>query len=85
MCPVPQLVNMASENDVLMKEYTKMMTDMILLCATLALSLFFWILSLTISAYSGEGRSNFLSTSVVRIRTHGVLMLTHNPSCSVTL
>nr|XP_057921830.1 transmembrane protein 19 [Doryrhamphus excisus] len=31
----------------------KMMTDMILLCATLALSLFFWMLSLTISAYSG--------------------------------
>lgn len=31
-----------------------MMTDMIVLCATLALSLFFWMVSLTISAYSGE-------------------------------
>ncbi|XP_041637187.1 transmembrane protein 19 [Cheilinus undulatus] len=44
---------MDSENDVLMKEYVKMMTDMIVLCATLALSLFFWILSLTISTYYG--------------------------------
>uniref|UniRef100_UPI0037E868FB transmembrane protein 19 n=1 Tax=Semicossyphus pulcher TaxID=241346 RepID=UPI0037E868FB len=44
---------MDSENDVLMKEYVKMMTDMIVLCATLALSLFFWILSLTISSYYG--------------------------------
>ncbi|KAM8739800.1 transmembrane protein 19 [Acanthopagrus schlegelii] len=44
---------MGSETDVLMKEYLKMMTDMIVLCATLALSLFFWVLSLTISSYSG--------------------------------
>lgn len=44
---------MDSEDDVLMKEYIKMMTDMIVLCATLALSLFFWVLSLTISTYSG--------------------------------
>lgn len=51
---VPQLASMESESEVLMKEYSKMMTDMIVLCATLALSLFFWILSLTISAYSGE-------------------------------
>ncbi|XP_070785255.1 transmembrane protein 19 [Enoplosus armatus] len=41
------------ENEVLMKEYVKMMTDMIVLCATLALSLFFWILSITISTYYG--------------------------------
>lgn len=54
MCSAPQLVSMDSKNGVLMKEYVKMMTDMIVLCATLALSLFFWILSLTISAYSGE-------------------------------
>lgn len=45
---------MDSESEVLMKEYSKMMTDMIVLCATLALSLFFWMVSLTISAYSGE-------------------------------
>lgn len=45
---------MDSESEVLMKEYSKMMTDMIVLCATLALSLFFWIVSVTISAYSGE-------------------------------
>lgn len=44
---------MASEHDVLMKEYMKMMTDMIVLCATLALSLFFWIISLTVSTYYG--------------------------------
>lgn len=50
----PQLASMDSESEVLMKEYSKMMTDMIVLCATLALSLFFWMLSLTISAYSGE-------------------------------
>lgn len=30
-----------------------MMTDMIVLCATLALSLFFWVLSLSISTYYG--------------------------------
>lgn len=45
---------MDSESEVLMKEYSKMMTDMIVLCATLALSLFFWMVSLTVSAYSGE-------------------------------
>lgn len=44
---------MASEHDVLMKEYVTMMTDMIVLCATLALSLFFWIISLTVSTYYG--------------------------------
>lgn len=44
---------MDSEKDVLMKEYVKMMTDMIVLCATLALSLFFWVISLTISTYYG--------------------------------
>ncbi|TWW64902.1 Transmembrane protein 19 [Takifugu flavidus] len=47
------LTTMDSESEVLMKEYSKMMTDMIVLCATLALSLFFWIVSVTISAYSG--------------------------------
>ncbi|XP_049891900.1 transmembrane protein 19 [Epinephelus moara] len=46
-------VNMDSDNDVLMKESIKMMTDMIVLCATLALSLFFWVISLTISTYYG--------------------------------
>lgn len=51
---VLQLTSMDSESEVLMKEYSKMMTDMIVLCATLALSLFFWIVSVTISAYSGE-------------------------------
>lgn len=51
---VLQLISMESESEVLMKEYSKMMTDMIVLCATLALSLFFWIVSVTISAYSGE-------------------------------
>lgn len=63
VCPVLQLVSMDSENDGLMKEYTKMMTDMIVLCATLALSLFFWVLSLTISTYYGEPPclGNFLS------------------------
>lgn len=35
------------------QDYMKMVTDMILLCATLALSLSFWVLSLVISAYSG--------------------------------
>ncbi|CAG5926792.1 unnamed protein product [Menidia menidia] len=45
---------MDSEREILAKEYIKMMTDMILLCATLALSLFFWVLSLTMSAVSGN-------------------------------
>ncbi|KAF3859668.1 hypothetical protein F7725_022067 [Dissostichus mawsoni] len=44
---------MTSDQDLLLKENLKMMTDMIILCATLALSLFFWVLSLTISSYSG--------------------------------
>ncbi|XP_031715099.1 transmembrane protein 19 [Anarrhichthys ocellatus] len=44
---------MNSESDVLMKEYIKMMIDMILLCATLALSLSFWVISITISSYFG--------------------------------
>lgn len=41
-----------------------MMTDMIVLCATLALSLFFWILSLTISTYYGELLSGKLSRGI---------------------
>lgn len=44
---------MEKDKDLLFKEYVKMMTDMIVLCATLALSLFFWVLSLTISSYYG--------------------------------
>ncbi|XP_054480774.1 transmembrane protein 19 [Anoplopoma fimbria] len=44
---------MNSENEILLKEYIKMITDMIVLCATLALSLSFWLLSVTISSYSG--------------------------------
>ncbi|XP_075967847.1 transmembrane protein 19 [Anarhichas minor] len=44
---------MNSESDVLMKEYIKMMTDMIVLCVTLALSLSFWVISITISSYFG--------------------------------
>ncbi|XP_037837293.1 transmembrane protein 19 isoform X1 [Kryptolebias marmoratus] len=47
-------VPMDSESADLTKEYIKMMTDMIVLCATLALSLFFWIVSLTLSAVSGN-------------------------------
>ncbi|KAM9328806.1 transmembrane protein 19 isoform 2-T2 [Pholidichthys leucotaenia] len=43
---------MDSEKDVLMKESINMMIDMIVLCATLALSLFFWILSLTMSSFT---------------------------------
>ncbi|XP_039617860.1 transmembrane protein 19 [Polypterus senegalus] len=41
------------QKEILLKEYIKMMTDMIILCATLAISLSFWIISLTISTYSG--------------------------------
>ncbi|XP_051911877.1 transmembrane protein 19 isoform X3 [Hippocampus zosterae] len=37
-----------------LKDTFKMMSDMILLCTTLALSLFFWMLSLTLSIYSGS-------------------------------
>lgn len=44
---------MDKDKDLLLKEYVKMMTDMIILCATLALSLFFWLLSLTISSVNG--------------------------------
>ncbi|KAA8580396.1 transmembrane protein 19 [Etheostoma spectabile] len=44
---------MNSESQLLMKENIKMMTDMILLCTTLALSLFFWVLSLAISSFYG--------------------------------
>ncbi|XP_061571192.1 transmembrane protein 19 [Cololabis saira] len=45
---------MDSEIEILTKEYVKMMTDMIVLCATLALSLFFWVVSLTMSIVSGN-------------------------------
>ncbi|XP_006633584.1 transmembrane protein 19 [Lepisosteus oculatus] len=41
------------EDDILMKEYFKMMTDMIVLCMTLAISLSFWIISMTASTYYG--------------------------------
>lgn len=44
---------MDSDDELLMKESVKMMTDMIVLCATLALSLFFWITSLFLSFFSG--------------------------------
>lgn len=44
---------MNSDNDVLMKEFIKMMTDMLVLCVTLALSLSLWVVSLTISTYYG--------------------------------
>ncbi|XP_056132989.1 transmembrane protein 19 [Lampris incognitus] len=44
---------MLSESELLIKEYTKMVTDMLLLCATLAISLSFWVLSLIISTYYG--------------------------------
>ncbi|XP_076025560.1 transmembrane protein 19 [Genypterus blacodes] len=44
---------MDSEDEILMKEYMKMMMDMIVLCATLALSLFFWVVSLAISSFYG--------------------------------
>lgn len=45
---------MDAENEILSKEYFKMVTDMIVLCTTLALSLFFWIVSLTLSVVSGK-------------------------------
>ncbi|CAL8405553.1 unnamed protein product [Arctogadus glacialis] len=35
------------------QDYIKMVTDMIILCATLSLSLCFWVLSIIISSYSG--------------------------------
>lgn len=63
---------MDSESEVLMKEYSKMMTDMMVLCATLALSLFCWIVSLTISAYSGE-QSAILALAVVLLALIAIL------------
>lgn len=44
---------MDSDLDLLMKESFRMMTDMLVLCFTLALSLFFWLLSLVLSSVSG--------------------------------
>ncbi|XP_042560877.1 transmembrane protein 19 [Clupea harengus] len=44
---------MENEDELSLKEYSKMMTDMLLLCFTLALSLMFWIISIITSAYSG--------------------------------
>ena len=61
MCYLLQLclcLSMTPDQDLLLKESLKMMTDMIILCATLALSLFFWVLSLTISTYSGRSEDN---------------------------
>ncbi|XP_028305059.1 transmembrane protein 19 [Gouania willdenowi] len=44
---------MTSDVELVMKESMKMMTDMMILCATLALSLSFWIVSLAMSSVSG--------------------------------
>ncbi|XP_030636797.1 transmembrane protein 19 [Chanos chanos] len=41
------------ESDMHMREYVKMMTDMIVLCFTLAISLSFWVISMTASTYYG--------------------------------
>lgn len=49
MLSIPQIY----EHDLLMKEYVNMMTDMIVLCATLALSLSFWVISIVGSTYYG--------------------------------
>lgn len=57
-CLCPQLRPPAAMNcevDIVMKEYVNMMADIVVLCATLALSLFFWLLSISISSYYGEG------------------------------
>lgn len=63
-----------------MKEYSKMMTDMIVLCATLALSLFFWMVSLTISAYSGE-QLTLARPFVPRVALISVLCGKAGPPC----
>lgn len=60
---------MRFEDEIPMKEYLKMMTDMIVLCATLAISLFFWIISITASTYYGKTH--------LRVCVH---MLTHTLS-----
>lgn len=44
---------MDRESDALVKESIKMMTDLIVLCVTLALSLFFWVLSLALNSFYG--------------------------------
>ncbi|KAJ8261758.1 hypothetical protein GJAV_G00158070 [Gymnothorax javanicus] len=44
---------MQYEERLTMTEYFKMMTDMIVLCATLAISLSFWVISMTANAYYG--------------------------------
>ncbi|KAG9280536.1 transmembrane protein 19 [Astyanax mexicanus] len=41
------------EDELLVKEYVSMMTDMIVLCFTLAISLSFWVISITASTYYG--------------------------------
>ncbi|KAL7827777.1 hypothetical protein AOLI_G00309290 [Acnodon oligacanthus] len=44
---------MRFEDEILAKEYVNMMTDMIILCFTLAVSLSFWVISITTSTYYG--------------------------------
>ncbi|XP_036433074.1 transmembrane protein 19 isoform X2 [Colossoma macropomum] len=44
---------MRFEDEILVKEYVNMMTDMIVLCFTLAISLSFWVISITTSTYYG--------------------------------
>lgn len=56
--------------DQLLKKGVKMMTDIIVLCFTLAISLSFWIISVAISAYSGELALSH-STDSERFITHG--------------
>ncbi|KAL2087484.1 hypothetical protein ACEWY4_016312 [Coilia grayii] len=45
---------MQNEVELSIKEYSKMMTDLMILCFTLALSFMFWVISMTASAYSGS-------------------------------
>ncbi|XP_068163190.1 transmembrane protein 19 [Antennarius striatus] len=44
---------MDTEDEVVMKEYLNMMADILVLVVTLALSLFFWVVSLSVSSYYG--------------------------------
>lgn len=66
------------EDEILVKEYVNMMTDMIVLCFTLAISLSLWIISITASTYYGKlissHQSSVLNTLGTEVVAFSVVM-----------
>jgi len=61
---------MQFEDGIFIKDYIKMMAYMIVLCSTLAISLSFWVLSITASTYYGESSLSHALELLSRICIH---------------